>query len=116
MASVTTPPPGKYEWLVIVPDKPGTREKRLEVRPKHFEGLQPYIQSRQFMAGGAVLNDKPESDNPADFDWHGSVIVVVAESKDEVKAILQKDIYTASGVWDTENATILAAKFAFRFP
>ncbi len=32
MASITTPPAGKIEWLVIIPDKPGTQEKRLEVR------------------------------------------------------------------------------------
>ncbi|KAI1380853.1 hypothetical protein F4677DRAFT_201204 [Hypoxylon crocopeplum] len=116
MASITTPAPGKHEWLVVVPDKPGTKEKRLEVRAQHFAGLKPYIESQQFKAGGAVLNDKPEGDNPAEFDWYGSTIIVVAESKEEVKAILEKDIYTASGVWDTENALILAAKFAFRFP
>jgi hypothetical protein len=31
MQSVSVPP-GKYEFLVVVPDKPGVREKRLEVR------------------------------------------------------------------------------------
>ncbi|KAF3057965.1 putative dimeric alpha-beta barrel protein [Daldinia childiae] len=103
MASITAPPPGKHEWLVVVPDKPGTREKRLEVRAQHFEGLKPYVESKQFKTGGAVLNDKPESDDPATFDWYGSTLVVVAESKEEVKAILEKDIYTRTGVWDTEK-------------
>lgn len=28
----TAPPPGKFEFLVIAPDKPNAREKRLEVR------------------------------------------------------------------------------------
>ncbi|OTA96387.1 hypothetical protein M434DRAFT_392823 [Hypoxylon sp. CO27-5] len=116
MASISTPPPGKFEWLVIVPDKPGTTQKRLEVRAQHFEGLKPYIESQQFKTGGALLKDKPESDDPSKFDWYGSTIVLVAESKEEVKAILEKDIYTKSGVWDTENALIFAAKFAFRFP
>jgi hypothetical protein len=36
MASISTSPPstpaGKYEWLVVVPDKAGMQEKRLEVR------------------------------------------------------------------------------------
>jgi hypothetical protein len=27
------PPAPLWEWLVVVPDKPGTRAKRLEVRP-----------------------------------------------------------------------------------
>ncbi|KAI1107102.1 hypothetical protein F4804DRAFT_298539 [Jackrogersella minutella] len=115
MAFVTTPP-GKSEWLVVVPDKPGTQQKRVEVRAQHFEGLKPYVESQQFKTGGAVLKDKPESDDPSTWDWYGSTIVVVAESKEEVKAILEKDIYTQTGVWDTENALILAAKFAFRFP
>ncbi|KAK6950897.1 hypothetical protein Daesc_007425 [Daldinia eschscholtzii] len=106
MASITTPPAGKYNWLVVVPDKPGTREKRLEVRPQHFEGLKPYLESGQFKTGGAVLNDKPESDDPAKFDWYGSTLILVAESKEEVKTILEKDIYTKTGVWDTENTKL----------
>lgn len=31
--AITTPPAGKYEFLVVVPDKPGAQQKRLEVRP-----------------------------------------------------------------------------------
>ncbi|KAI2473241.1 hypothetical protein F4781DRAFT_226547 [Annulohypoxylon bovei var. microspora] len=116
MATITTPPPGKFEWLVVVPDKPGTQQKRIEVRDQHFAGLKPYVESQQFKTGGAVLKDKPSSDDPSTWDWYGSTIVVVAESKEEVKAMLEKDIYTKSGVWDTENALILAAKFAFRYP
>ncbi|KAI1211774.1 uncharacterized protein F4807DRAFT_458672 [Annulohypoxylon truncatum] len=107
MATITTPPPGKLEWLVVIPDKPGTQQKRIEVRAQHFEGLKPYVESQQFKTGGAVLKDKPESDDPSTWDWYGSTIVVVAESKDEVKAIIEKDIYTKSGVWDTENVPAL---------
>lgn len=31
--AITAPPPGKFEFLIVVPDKPGMQEKRLEVRP-----------------------------------------------------------------------------------
>ncbi|KAL7622965.1 hypothetical protein AAE478_006644 [Parahypoxylon ruwenzoriense] len=116
MAPISTPPPGKHEWLVVIPDKPGTQQKRLEVRAQHFEGLKRYLEAGQFKTGGALLKDKTESDDPTKFDWYGSTIVIVAESKEEVKAILQKDIYTTAGVWDTENAQIWAAKIAFRDP
>jgi hypothetical protein len=34
-----TAPPTLWEWLVIVPDKPGTKEKRLEVRPAHLQNM-----------------------------------------------------------------------------
>ena len=61
-----------------------------------------------FFLQGAVLNDKPESDDPATFDWYGSSMVIVAESKEEVKAIIEKDIYTVSGVWDTEKVSQLS--------
>ncbi|RYP43632.1 hypothetical protein DL768_009831 [Monosporascus sp. mg162] len=101
---VQTPPPGKYEWLVVVPDKPGQQQKRLEVRPQHFAGLKNYIESGQYKTGGALLNSKPESDDdPTKFDFYGSTIVVVAESREEVVGILEKDIYATSGVWDVEK-------------
>ncbi|RYP02752.1 hypothetical protein DL764_005626 [Monosporascus ibericus] len=114
---VQTPPPGKYEWLVVVPDKPGQQQKRLEVRSQHFAGLKNYIESGQFKTGGAILNSKPESDDdPTKFDFYGSTIIVVAESREEVVGILEKDIYATSGVWDVEKAQIWPAKIAFRDP
>lgn len=33
--------PGKFEWLVILPDQPGKLEKRLEVRPFVYPLLSP---------------------------------------------------------------------------
>lgn len=33
MASGITVPEGKFEFLVVIPDKPGALAKRLEVRP-----------------------------------------------------------------------------------
>ncbi|RYP30654.1 hypothetical protein DL767_006154 [Monosporascus sp. MG133] len=114
---VQTPPPGKYEWLVVVPDKPGQQQKRLEVRSQHFEGLKNYIESGKFKTGGAVLNSKPESDDdPTKFDFYGSTVVVVAESREEVVGILKGDIYAKSGVWDVEKAQIWPVKIAFRDP
>jgi hypothetical protein len=32
-SAATTAAPRKYEWLVVIPDIPGTLEKRLAVRP-----------------------------------------------------------------------------------
>ncbi|KAI5858194.1 hypothetical protein GGS23DRAFT_336038 [Durotheca rogersii] len=113
MAPVSVPP-GKHEWLVIIPDKPGTQQKRIEVRQQHFEGLKTFVESGQYKTGGALLNSKPETDDPTKFDWYGSTVVIVAESKEEVQAIISKDIYAATGVWDIEK--IWPAKFAFRNP
>ncbi|OIW23467.1 hypothetical protein CONLIGDRAFT_128485 [Coniochaeta ligniaria NRRL 30616] len=104
----------KFEFLVVVPDFPGMREKRLEVRPTHFAGLKPHIDSGAFQMGGAVLSEVPADDEPSSLQFAGSTIIAVAESKEEVLAILKNDIYAQSGVWDVENAQIWPLKAAFR--
>ncbi|KAI4597358.1 hypothetical protein KJ359_004464 [Pestalotiopsis sp. 9143b] len=114
--AITTPPAGKYEFLVVVPDKPGAQQKRLEVRPKHFEGLTSLVDQGIFKVGGATLHDVPEGTDASKWAFHGSTIVMVAESREECKEILSKDIYTTSGVWDIDNAQIWPVKLAFRYP
>ncbi|KAI1865922.1 hypothetical protein JX265_004500 [Neoarthrinium moseri] len=114
--AISTPPAGKYEFLAVVPDKPGSQPKRLEVRAKHFEGLQPFIDSGFYKAGGAALKDRPEGTDATKWDFYGSTMIMVAESVDECREILRKDIYSKSGVWDVDNAQIWPVKFAFRYP
>ncbi|KAH9985940.1 hypothetical protein F4779DRAFT_611984 [Xylariaceae sp. FL0662B] len=114
--AITTPPPGKFEFLVIVPDKPGTTQTRIDVRQKHFEGLKPHLDSGAYKVGGAILNEVPQSDDPITFDWHGSTLIAVASSADEIKENLRRDIYTTSGVWDVDKAQIWPVKLAFRYP
>ncbi|KJZ73871.1 hypothetical protein HIM_06764 [Hirsutella minnesotensis 3608] len=65
---------------------------------------------------GALLKDVPVDDDPNNFEFTGSTIVCVAESKEDVLNQLRNDIYTASGVWDTEKAQIYPFKCAFRNP
>ncbi|KAK1756837.1 hypothetical protein QBC47DRAFT_377782 [Echria macrotheca] len=93
----------KYEWLVVVPDFPGTLAKRLEVRPTHFAGLKPRLDSGQFQMGGSILDEVPQDDEPTSLKMNGSSLVVVAESKAEILDILRDDIYAKSGVWDVDN-------------
>lgn len=56
---------------------------------------------------GALLNSVPKDDNPASLDFMGSTIVVVAESVEQVREQLSKDIYATSGVWDMEKVSIV---------
>lgn len=39
--------------------------------------------------------------------FKGSMILVVAENEAEVRALLEKDVYAAGGVWDMEKAQII---------
>lgn len=40
--------------------------------------------------------------------FKGSMMMAVAENEDEVRKILENDIYVKSGVWDMEKAQIIA--------
>ncbi|PSS27133.1 hypothetical protein M430DRAFT_94211, partial [Amorphotheca resinae ATCC 22711] len=88
----------KFEWLVIMPDVPGTIDKRIEVRPQHFEGLKPAIDSGFWRMGGALLEEPPKENSPLKFQ--GSAMIALAASKEEVLEKLKADIYAQSGVWD----------------
>ncbi|KAH8169301.1 YCII-related domain-containing protein [Sarocladium implicatum] len=106
----------RMEYLVIVPDKPDMRAKRLEVRPKHFEGLEALKATGNWKMGGALFNSTPEGADPSQWDWMGSTLVAEADSKQEIIDILSKDIYATSGVWDMEKIQIHPFKCAFRNP
>ncbi|KPM34943.1 hypothetical protein AK830_g11625 [Neonectria ditissima] len=126
-ASVTKPE-GKYEFLVVVPDKPNVREQRLKVRqyasppvPQamlkcpvhspncslHFENMVPFMEGGSWKMGGALLNSVPKDDDPANLDFMGSTLVCVAESVEQVREQLSRDIYATSGVWDMEKVSTI---------
>ncbi|KAK0755012.1 hypothetical protein B0T18DRAFT_316068 [Schizothecium vesticola] len=116
MATTAETTPRKYEWLVVIPDFPGMLEKRREIRPHHFAGLKPAMESGLYSMGGAVLNSVPKDDDPASLDMCGSTVVMVAASKEEVYETLKKDVYATSGVWNVMDAQMWPLKCAFRIP
>ncbi|KAF4506432.1 hypothetical protein G6O67_006521 [Ophiocordyceps sinensis] len=115
MASSSAAAP-THEFLVVVPDKPGMHAKRIKVRQMHLVNLAPKIESGKWKMGGALLKALPADDDPDNFEFAGSSIVCLAESREEVLEQLREDIYTKTGVWDTEKAQIYPFKCAFRNP
>lgn len=61
--------------------------------------------ARKLVDGGAIFEKHPEEGKDALFK--GSVIVYSANDAEEVRAILEKDVYATSGVWDLSKAQIL---------
>jgi uncharacterized protein YciI len=112
----TSAPARKYEWLVVIPDKPGALAKRLEVRPQHFAALKTNIENGCFQMGGAILDEVPVDDEPSSMKMSGSTIVMVASSRDEVVNLLREDVYAKNGVWDVDNVQMWPLKCAFRIP
>lgn len=100
------------EWLVQIPDKPNALQKRLAARSDHLKNVTPKVDAGQVSFGGATLSKHPaEGETP---DMTGSVMLVKAETKEEVIELLKSDVYTKQGAWDVDNATITAFRTAIR--
>ncbi|KAM5342783.1 hypothetical protein ACJ41O_013749 [Fusarium nematophilum] len=104
----------KKEWLAIMPDKANVLETRKKVKPIHYEGIKPLIASGTLPAGGAIFEKHPVDGEPAQFK--GSVVVYSAETAEQVREIIENDIYATSGVWDLEKVQILPYVAAVREP
>ncbi|KAL6838025.1 hypothetical protein V8C40DRAFT_231429 [Trichoderma camerunense] len=116
--TMASAPPTEYEFVLIIPDKPGpeVRAKRLEVRPQHFSDMTPTLKDGWLKMGGGILNEVPEDDNdPNTFDFAGSIMVLVAKSKEDAINKVKDDIYVRAGVWDLEKAQVYPYKNGFRF-
>ncbi|PLB53515.1 hypothetical protein P170DRAFT_435127 [Aspergillus steynii IBT 23096] len=104
----------KKEFLCILPDKPNSLERRLQVRPTHYEDVKGLVSSGALVAGGAMLESHAgEGETPA---FKGSMIVYTAANAEEVKELIKSDIYARSGVWDVEKAQIIPYVSAVREP
>lgn len=66
-------------------------ERRLAVREAHLKGLAPAVESGRLQVGGALLDDEGR--------MIGSMLVVEAESRQDLDDFLKADIYSRHGVW-----------------
>lgn len=95
----------KQQFLVQVPDFPQTTSQRLSAQKDHIIDATPLIDSKQLSFFGVTLSDSPGS-NTAHAKINGSVMVMEADSRDEVVGFLERDTYTKAGVWDVGGAKI----------
>lgn len=51
--TMSTSSPKLQEWLCIFPDQEGAHERRLEVRPRHFEGINDLVSEGSVTWAGA---------------------------------------------------------------
>ena len=103
-----------YEYLVQIPDFPNSLDKRLAVRPQHLKDITPKLQAGKIVLGGAMLSKQPkEGEAP---DMTGSVMIIKADSEEEVRGMIENDVYTKGGAWDVENMKVWCFKTAVRGP
>ena len=83
--------------LFIAIARDGTDElalsRRAAVRAKHLEGIAPLIEAGTVQLGGAMLNDAGE--------MIGSMLLIEASDLGTVRAMLERDVYTTAGVWQS---------------
>ncbi|KAK0514652.1 hypothetical protein JMJ35_003269 [Cladonia borealis] len=116
MSSMAAPTQRKHEWIVILPDHEGVLEKRMQVRPEHLKALTPNVENGFWKLGvsGAILEDVPKDGDGLRIK--GSVLLALAESREEVVKALQEDVYYKSGIWDWDRVQIHPFKSAVRQP
>lgn len=100
------------EWLVIIPDKPNSLQKRLAARPLHLEKIKPRIETGEVVFGGATLDEQPAVD--ATPGMNGSVMLMKADTEQEIRALVEGDEYTKNDVWDVEKLQIIPFRCAIR--
>jgi uncharacterized protein YciI len=103
------------EFLVIIPDLANVSpETRAEARPIHLREIQPLVDAKVAVMGGALLSRISRSgEAPA---VNGSVMMVQMESVDAVRQRLENDIYHKMAIWDLDKAQIILIKCGFRTP
>ncbi|KAG0296737.1 hypothetical protein BGZ98_000840 [Dissophora globulifera] len=70
--------------------------RRLSVRPAHLAATKDFKASGKLILGGAIMSETGENGKMI-----GSVMIMNADSEQEVQAILEKDPYVTGKVWES---------------
>jgi len=78
------------QFVIKAYDGPGMLEKRMEVRPRHLEGMNKM--SRHIICAGGMLDEEGK--------MKGSVLVLEFDSRADLDAYLAQEPYVLEHVWD----------------
>ncbi|OIQ64131.1 YciI-like protein [mine drainage metagenome] len=71
----------------------GALERRMNVRPHHFESARKLKNNGNFIFGGAILND--------DGKMTGSIMVMQFETEEQLENWKQNEPYITQKIWET---------------
>lgn len=77
------------QFLVKAYDGEGMLDKRMEVRPRHLEGMKAL--GKQIICAGGLLDDEDK--------MKGSALVMEFENRAALDEYLKNEPYVAEGVW-----------------
>ncbi|KAG6821033.1 hypothetical protein H0H93_007923 [Arthromyces matolae] len=97
-----------HKFMVYAPDftAEGTFEKRLSVRAEHLKEFKAKIDSGFVRVGGVLLSAESIAAEATDKKMVGSLFICEAKDIEEVKKIVESDIYYQKGVWDVDRIVI----------
>ncbi|KAG6829455.1 hypothetical protein H0H92_004515 [Tricholoma furcatifolium] len=92
-------------FFVYAPDKqgPGMHAKRYAVRGQHMADIKPRIESGVVQVGGMVVSSDQSEAEQGQKKAEASMLIIKAETIDEVKAMVEGDVYYTSGVSEMNN-------------
>ena len=77
------------QFLIKAYDGPDMLEKRMEVRPRHLEGMKAL--DKQIIVAGGLLDDKGK--------MKGSALVMEFENRAALEEYLKNEPYVVEGIW-----------------
>ena len=77
------------QFLVKAYDGPDMLEKRMEVRPRHLEGMK--VLGKQIICAGGLLDEEGK--------MKGSALVMEFENRAALEEYLKNEPYVIDGVW-----------------
>ncbi|KAI1465196.1 uncharacterized protein F4812DRAFT_462040 [Daldinia caldariorum] len=106
---------GLNDFLVLIPDNPGTAEMRLSNVQAHIAHLKSLVDTGVVVMSGPTLSSHPAAEEEP-LAVNGSSVLVRARTESEVRGYIRDDIYAQNGVWDLEKVTITPIKCVVRKP
>ncbi|KAH6914211.1 hypothetical protein BKA70DRAFT_1421002 [Coprinopsis sp. MPI-PUGE-AT-0042] len=99
-----------YKYIIWAPDctDAGALDRRYSVREKHLCEIGPFL-NKSVKVGGMLVAPGTEGDNGTRRRQAvGSVLIVEAESIDEVEKLVKNDVYWSANVASTLPSLVLA--------
>ena len=85
------------QFLIKAYDGEGMLEKRMEVRPRHLEGMKAL--GKQIICAGGLLDDTGK--------MKGSVLIVDFSDRNALNDYLEHETYVIEGVWQKIEVEML---------
>lgn len=85
------------QFLVKAYDGPGMLDKRMEVRPRHLEGMKAL--GKQIICAGGLLDEEGR--------MKGSALVMELKDRAALDAYLANEPYVVEGVWQKIDVEVM---------